>query len=320
MAELSNFDKWAAGYFSWVEPLPTPDEMQIARDAYEAGRRNAAKVWTEADQAAWMALPEEERRRRNHEEAARGVTVASEHQAVRGVFAGESMAKAAEGWAAWCERRHLSSLSEFLIDVSRALGVAPTVLAGPRGVHELANVVSNLLQTGRYVDEEGEATAALLGLLKRLTDGALVPATPTQAMLDAADKVLDSDPRHIAAAWRAMVAASGVAPTDDTQRLWVNDAIRNAYDNGWNDREEGREYRADEIVAGGVVPTDGVTPTGEAQRLAWEACRLLCAAAVVQENPDKVVCPPAFVVAVRAAMLALRNAGVAGTLKENDRG
>lgn len=175
MAELSNFDKWAAGYFSWVEPLPTPDEMQIARDAYEAGRRNAAKVWTEADQAAWMALPEEERRRRNHEEAARGVTVASEHQAVRGVFAGESMAKAAEGWAAWCERRHLSSLSEFLIDVSRALGV---------------------------------------------------------------------------------------------------------------------------------------TPTGEAQRLAWEACRLLCAAAVVQENPDKVVCPPAFVVAVRAAMLALRNAGV----------
>lgn len=60
----------------------------------------------------------------------------------------------------------------------------------------------------------------------------------------------------------------------------------------------------------------GVAPTGEAQRLAMEACRLLCAAAVVQENPDKVVCPPAFVVAVRAAMLALRADGVG----EVDRG
>jgi hypothetical protein len=38
-----------------------------------------------------------------------------------------------------------------------------------------------------------------------------VPLEPTQAMLDAADKVLDADPRFIAAAWRAMVAASGVA-------------------------------------------------------------------------------------------------------------
>jgi hypothetical protein len=94
-----------------------------------------------------------------------------------------------------------------LIDAS---GVTPTVPARPRGVHALAAVVSNLLQTGRYSDEEGEATAELLDLLKSLTDGALVPATPTQAMLDAADKVLDSDPRHIAEAWRAMVAAAGV--------------------------------------------------------------------------------------------------------------
>jgi hypothetical protein len=57
----------------------------------------------------------------------------------------------------------------------------------------------------------------------------------------------------------------------------------------------------------------GVAPTGEAQRLAMEACRLLCAAAVVQKNPDKVVCPPAFVVAVRAAMLALLADGVIPT-------
>jgi hypothetical protein len=91
-----------------------------------------------------------------------------------------------------------------------ARGVSGPVPAPPRGVHALANVVSNLLQTGRYSDEEGEATARLLDLLKSLTDGALVPATPTQAMLDAADKVLDSDPRHIAEAWRAMVAAAGV--------------------------------------------------------------------------------------------------------------
>lgn len=40
---------------------------------------------------------------------------------------------------------------------------------------------------------------------------ATVPLEPTQAMLDAADKVLDADPRFIAQAWRVMVAASGVA-------------------------------------------------------------------------------------------------------------
>jgi hypothetical protein len=37
----TNFDRWAAGYFSWVEQPPSADEVQIARDAYEAGRRNA---------------------------------------------------------------------------------------------------------------------------------------------------------------------------------------------------------------------------------------------------------------------------------------
>jgi hypothetical protein len=121
---------------------------------------------------------------------------------------------------AWADRKVVFNspvpvevLRAFARNIQRVVtrGVTPTVPARPRGVHALADVVSNLLQTGRYSDEEGEATAELLDLLKGLTDGALVPATPTQAMLNAADKVLDSDPRHIAEAWRVMVAAAGVA-------------------------------------------------------------------------------------------------------------
>lgn len=51
-------------------PLTNDDKLQFARAVLRA---SGVRVWTEADQAAWMALPEEERRRRNHEEAARGV-------------------------------------------------------------------------------------------------------------------------------------------------------------------------------------------------------------------------------------------------------
>jgi hypothetical protein len=60
-----------------------------------------------------------------------------------------------------------------------AAGV-PTVPPGEaRGIHALADVVSNLLQTGRYVDEEGEETQALVALLQTLTHGVLEPGQQT---------------------------------------------------------------------------------------------------------------------------------------------
>jgi hypothetical protein len=121
----------------------------------------------------------------------------------------------------------------------------------------------------------------------------------------------DAVPEFAAEAHRkACVAldAAGVIASDASRVQRLRDAIEGECDGMAIDERHARAI---------LEYVDGVAPTGEAQRLAMGACRLLCVAAVVQENPDKVVCPPAFLVAVRAAMLALRADGVAAVAPPN---
>lgn len=52
-------------------------------------------------------------------------------------------------------------------------GVPASAAIFRRGVSELSAAIEMLRDTGRFVDEEGEATAALADLLRELTDGVL---------------------------------------------------------------------------------------------------------------------------------------------------
>jgi hypothetical protein len=96
-----------------------------------------------------------------------------------------------------------------------AYGVAPSAPTGFEGFKWRWSSGSGFIVSRDGCDLTGDEIVALAA--DGVWASALVPLEPTQAMLDAADKVLDADPRFIAAAYRAMLAAapvSGVRASD----------------------------------------------------------------------------------------------------------